>query len=100
MTSPDTAAITMQDEVEAVVPLAGHQSSLAVFWYRLRQNKPALLGAIIILVMLFMAIFAPLIAPYDPNAQDLNHLTQPPGGGHILGTDDLGRDVLSRIIFG
>src|SRR5262245_38169413 len=54
----------------------------------------------VVLVLALLALFAPLIAPYSPVAQDLNARLQGPGPQHWLGTDDLGRDVLSRLIFG
>lgn len=98
MVSPDTSFTTLPRD-ETTVP-SQHESSLAAFWYRFRQNKPAILGAVIVAAMVVCAATAPFIAPYDPNYQDLNHIVQPPGHGHLLGTDDLGRDMLSRIIFG
>jgi peptide/nickel transport system permease protein len=57
-------------------------------------------GAVIILALIVVAIFAPLIAPYDPIQQDLSIALQQPSSDHLLGTDWLGRDVLSRIIYG
>lgn len=66
----------------------------------IRQNKLAALSAVIIAVIALAAIFAPLAAPYDPYAQTLTARLQAPGGAHILGTDELGRDVFSRIIYG
>lgn len=66
----------------------------------IRQNKLAALSAVIIAVIALAAIFAPLAAPYDPYAQRLTARLQAPGGAHILGTDELGRDVFSRIIYG
>jgi peptide/nickel transport system permease protein len=57
-------------------------------------------GAVIILALIIGAIFAPLIAPYDPIQQDLSIALQQPSSEHLLGTDWLGRDVLSRIIYG
>ena len=70
-------------------------------WRRLRSNKFALAGLIILFSLAFIAVFAPLISPYDPDALDLRNALQPVGSpGHILGTDELGRDTLSRIIFG
>jgi peptide/nickel transport system permease protein len=75
-------------------------SPAALFWIRFRRNRPAVVGGVFVAILVIVAVFAPLIAPFDPNAQDLNNLTQPPGGAHLLGTDDIGRDVLSRIIFG
>jgi peptide/nickel transport system permease protein len=80
--------------------VVSRQTPLELFWIRFRRNKPGIVGAVIIGAMVAMAILAPLISPYSPYFQDLNHVTQPPGGGHLLGTDDLGRDVLSRIFYG
>lgn len=58
-----------------------------------------LCAAVLILISL-MSLFAPLITPYDPNGIDLESVRQPPGPGHILGTDNKGRDVFTRILFG
>lgn len=71
-------------------------------WRWLRQlwrNKPASIGAIFLIVLILAAIFAPLITPYDPNAQDYEFLA-PPSREHYFGTDDLNRDLFSRIIYG
>jgi peptide/nickel transport system permease protein len=59
-----------------------------------------LFGVIAIVVFLLAAIFAPLVAPYDPYDQILDHVLEQPTSKHLLGTDSLGRDTLSRIIFG
>jgi peptide/nickel transport system permease protein len=58
------------------------------------------LGAAIVVLMLLAAIFAPLVAPFDPVALDIEHRLSPPDLVHLLGTDQSGRDVLSRVIFG
>jgi peptide/nickel transport system permease protein len=57
-------------------------------------------GAIVIGLVIVSAIFAPIVAPYDPYAQNLEHVLQPPNMKHLLGSDSLGRDTLSRIIYG
>ncbi len=67
---------------------------------RFRRNRLAVIGALIILLIVLMAIFAPLLAPYDPTEQDYEALLLPPSWEHPFGTDDLGRDILSRIIYG
>jgi peptide/nickel transport system permease protein len=67
---------------------------------RLFRNKLAIVGMIIMGTFLLTAIFAPLIAPYDPIEQELVMRRRPPSQEHPLGRDDLGRDILSRIIFG
>lgn len=73
------------------------------FWgllKQLKQSKFALLGGIIAGLVIFAAVFAPLIAPYDPLEQDILSLLQGPTAEHPLGTDELGRDTLSRVIYG
>jgi peptide/nickel transport system permease protein len=75
-------------------------SLLAAFLRRFVRNRLAMIGALIIGVMIIFAVFAPLIAPYDPLNQDLDHVLEPESAQHPMGTDDLGRDMLSRIIFG
>jgi peptide/nickel transport system permease protein len=57
-------------------------------------------GFIIVVLFIFIAIFAPFVAPYDPYLQDLDHLIEKPSAQHWLGTDTVGRDTLSRIIYG
>jgi peptide/nickel transport system permease protein len=71
-----------------------------VLWRRFRRNKLAVLGLVIVLVMVFTAIFAPLIAPSDPKAQDYAMTLRPPGEGGLMGTDSLGSDVFSRVVYG
>ncbi|GAB7023413.1 ABC transporter permease [Salidesulfovibrio brasiliensis] len=66
----------------------------------LSRNALLMIGAALVGVMSLGAIFAPWVAPYDPNAIDVNAMLLPPGPDHLLGTDALGRDVLSRILFG
>ena len=65
-----------------------------------RQRTLGAIGGAIILVMLFAAAAAPLLAPYDPLAIDFGAMLGPPGKAHWLGTDSFGRDVLSRLIYG
>ncbi|ATF11061.1 ABC transporter permease [Brevibacillus sp. HB1.2] len=64
------------------------------------RNGLGVIGAVIILGLIFVAIFAPLIAPFDPNAQDYNKILIAPDGEHLFGTDDLGRDIFSRVVYG
>jgi peptide/nickel transport system permease protein len=63
-------------------------------------RKVAVIGFAIIVLLIFAAIFAPLIAPYDPNELNLGEKLQKPSSAHWLGTDSLGRDTLSRVIYG
>ncbi|MFC3528283.1 nickel transporter permease [Paracoccus mangrovi] len=69
-------------------------------WLTFRANKLAMLGLIILVLLVGMAIFAPWLAPRDPFAQNLAERLMPPSAAHWLGTDALGRDILSRLIYG
>jgi peptide/nickel transport system permease protein len=71
-----------------------------LFWKRFKRNRLAVSGGIVVLVLFFTAAFASLLSPYDPNAIDRHNVLMPPGLHHLLGTDDLGRDVMSRMIWG
>lgn len=64
------------------------------------RNKRALLGLIFILVLIFVAVFADVLAPFKMTEQNLSNALQKPGGAHYFGTDELGRDVFSRILYG
>jgi peptide/nickel transport system permease protein len=66
----------------------------------LRRHPMALVGTAIVIVVALIAVFAPLLAPYAPAAQDLARRLEPPNAAHFLGTDELGRDILSRLIWG
>jgi peptide/nickel transport system permease protein len=64
------------------------------------SNRLALFGAAVMSVFIVMAVFAPFIAPYDPLQQELTEKFAPPSRAHLLGQDELGRDILSRVIYG
>ena len=66
------------------------------FW----KNRMAVVGSVIVVLLFIVSLLAPWLAPYDPNAIDLKNVLAPPSGGHPFGTDPLGRDVLSRMIWG
>ena len=70
-------------------------------WLRFRRNPLAMIGLFISLTLIFMSIFAPLLAPYDPIVQSLpDRLLPPLTPGHWMGTDDFGRDIYSRLLYG
>ena len=70
-------------------------------WLRLKRNRMALVGMVILALLVLIAIFADIIAPYDYAAQDYDNILLLPGeGGRIFGTDSLGRDIFSRVIYG
>jgi peptide/nickel transport system permease protein len=70
------------------------------FWDMFYKNKLALTGCGIVILLFVVSLLAPVIAPYDPGAIDLKNVLAPPASGHWVGTDQLGRDVLSRMIWG
>ncbi len=75
-------------------------STWSMFFWRLRRNPKAMIGGVIVLVLLIMIVFAPLIAPHDPNFGTLPDSLAKPSRTYLLGADKNGRDVLSRLIFG
>jgi peptide/nickel transport system permease protein len=70
------------------------------FWPRFRRNRLALSGLVLVAILFLVSLLAPWLAPYDPNFIDIQQILQPPSAAHWMGTDSLGRDVLSRIIYG
>jgi peptide/nickel transport system permease protein len=82
-----------------------YRSHWSLAWYRLRRNNAALLGALIVLLLVTAAIFAPVLAPHDPNqpfdsGMTLDGAPTAPNSQFLLGADTLGRDLLSRILYG
>lgn len=67
---------------------------------RLARNRLAMLGLAIVVIFILLAVFAPFIAPYDPARSSFGARLKPPSGEHWLGTDELGRDMFSRLLFG
>lgn len=74
--------------------------ALRPFWKRFKRHKLAVIGMAVILLFVLIAVFAPLIAPYDPLDQNIPMRLKGPSAAHWLGTDEFGRDIFSRIIFG
>jgi ABC-type dipeptide/oligopeptide/nickel transport system permease subunit len=87
-------------EGEQTQQIQPRERRLAGFWRRFRRNKLAVFGLVIVTILLLTAVFAPLIAPSDPDAQDYALTLRPPGEGGLMGTDSLGSDVFSRVVYG
>jgi peptide/nickel transport system permease protein len=96
---------------ESVQPVMERQIGLAteqeppkrqwlLFLKRFARNKLAVVGAVIFGGLVLVSVFAPWITSYDPFQQNYSIVLQPPGNGHILGTDDLGRDTFARLLYG
>lgn len=87
----------------AEVVHSGPQASLQRLWFgwlRFLRNPLAVAGLAVILALFLVALMAPWIAPYDPFAQDLGRRLEPPGARHWFGTDQVGRDLFSRVVYG
>jgi len=76
------------------------KSRFAETWRQLKKNKVAVICLFVIIAVVLIAIFAPVIAPYSYEKQDYSSVYAPPSAEHLLGTDGLGRDILSRLIYG
>jgi ABC-type dipeptide/oligopeptide/nickel transport system permease subunit len=91
----------MSDEtVDQLQPESASRIGMWAVTKAILKHKVACMGVIIILLLVLMAIFAPFLAPYDPNKQNLYNVLEGPSRKHLLGTDDVGRDLLSRVIYG
>ena len=77
-----------------------HISGARRAWYEFRRNRFALVGAVFMIFIALMAILAPVVSTHDPNKQSLRKRMKPPTAEHWLGTDELGRDVYSRLAYG
>lgn len=98
MRFPPRAGPLGQTDADAV-PI-GHVVSAPSFLHRFSKHRTGLLGAFIVLIFLAAGIFGPFVAPQDPLDVDPAMRLQPPSSAHLLGTDELGRDVLSRLLYG
>jgi peptide/nickel transport system permease protein len=97
------SAQTWRDWLLSETPQSRAQARAGQFyrrWLGFTQNWLGVIGLIIVLTLIVLAIFAPLIAPYDPLAQNLAQRLQPISWQHWCGTDSLGRDIFSRIVYG
>jgi ABC-type dipeptide/oligopeptide/nickel transport system permease subunit len=87
--------------VEALAPVAARADTpVGDAWRRFRRNRLALLGLVIVTVLVTAAVLAPWLAPHDPSKQTLFEKRARPGGKYVLGADEFGRDILSRVIYG
>lgn len=70
------------------------------FWYKFRKNPLTLLGVIVLLVIILMSVFAPLISSYEPTKINIKERFAAPSASHWFGTDEVGRDIFTRILYG
>ena len=76
------------------------KSRFSMTWHQLKKNKVAMVSLVVLVIIVLVAILAPVIAPYGYEVTDKRHTLEGPSSAHLLGTDRLGRDVLSRLIWG
>lgn len=80
-------------------PAAG-KSQITIVWRSFRRHSLAVAGFAVIVILIAIAVAAPYIAPFDPTKQDLSRYLMAPSAEHLMGTDDLGRDIFSRVLVG
>ncbi len=103
MTDTGNPKLSWRDYFTSDTVSSMRQATAQRIYWSLRAffvNPLAVFGLVVVLVMVLAAIFAPLIATHEPNVQNLNAALQPPGAANWLGTDELGRDIYSRIVYG
>lgn len=83
-----------------VSPKKKKESQLKAILKRLAKNKLAMLGGVILILIVLAALFAPVLAPYSYDAMDTSHALEGPSRAHLCGTDNLGRDIFSRLLYG
>ena len=91
--SPTIARLAVADGIE-------NRSMLQLMLRAFRRHRPAMVGSIVLLSLVLSAVFAPNVTPYEPKALDLLNKMQAPTLSHPMGTDELGRDMLARILYG
>jgi peptide/nickel transport system permease protein len=76
------------------------RQEMVAFWRTFGRNRLAVLGGVVVAILVAFAVLAPALAPWDPNKHDTRRILAPPSAQHWMGTDQLGRDVLSRVLYG
>ena len=91
---------TLAAPIRARDKQAGRRSELSRSWRRFKRYRPGMAGLVLIALLVLIAIFAPMLAPYSPEKLDTSRLGESPSWAHPFGFDGIGRDVLSRTIYG
>ncbi|HEX6988738.1 MAG TPA: oligopeptide ABC transporter permease [Bacillota bacterium] len=92
-----------EPDVQEIGTLQGHRVEVEtwgrIFWRRFRRNRAALVGCAVLLFLIVISVGAPWIAPHDRDFADLTQIERPPSAEHPLGTDQIGRDNLTRLLW-
>jgi ABC-type dipeptide/oligopeptide/nickel transport system permease subunit len=100
-TPTTTAPVVVPETRAGAPPWMKKKSQVRIAWGRFRRDRMALLGGTILFIVVFLAIFAPLLSPHHPYEMDVTKRLRPPGTpGYLLGADEAGRDILSRLLWG
>ena len=99
MATTTSVSVPLDIGTPAALPALGVRKGRST-WQILLRNRMAMLGAAVVLAWMLVALLAPILAPYDPIEQDVRGRLQGPSAAHLLGVDELGRDVLSRVLYG
>jgi peptide/nickel transport system permease protein len=78
----------------------GRRVEMVAFWRTFARNRLAVLAGVVVAILVVFAVLAPALAPWDPNRHDTRRILAPPSAQHWMGTDQLGRDVFSRVLYG
>jgi len=81
-------------------PMAASPTTATVIWRNLKRNPVVIVGLVVVLAWFILALLAPVIAPTDPLAQNVSNRLQPPNENARMGTDELGRDIFTRVLYG
>jgi peptide/nickel transport system permease protein len=76
------------------------RAEMVAFWRTFARNRLAVIGGVVVAILVTFAVLAPALAPWDPNKPDTRRILDPPSAQHWMGTDQLGRDVFSRVLYG
>lgn len=94
------AAVTEQETLQRSEMARPARSEWSMAWRQFRRHKAAMFSSVVLVILTGAVFLAPVIAPYEFDAIDLKSIRQPPNWQHIMGTDDLGRDLFTRVLYG
>ena len=93
-------AVSALEEMVAVPPPGSERSPGQMAWRSFRRHPPAMVGLSIVVLLALASLLAPLLTPYDAERTNLDAMLEPPSWKHVMGTDELGRDLLTRLLYG